>query len=278
MPTITRQGPKQTRAVQNGASLWDSIQPVDKLPITGLKVLLFGLSGTGKSTMACTFPKPLLFIRPEQVEDGSLSIRTVAGVDAPPQLMTPNDLDDLCVKQAETGRYKTLVLDGVTKFQDIVLKKVLGLQDTPAQLSFGIADQQMWGIVSNEFKEHVRLLRLTGTGCNVIVVGGERLIEGSGAIKEPKVMVALQPATTGWLHEVCDYCIHTFVRRGFRETVTKVAGKDVKQREPAGIEFCSHVDNHDLYMTKFRKPKHVKLPEVEVDLDYAKVVKFIQGK
>lgn len=283
MPVVSKQAAKPSIGNGRKVSILDSIKPVDQLPTTGLKFLIFGLSGTGKTTLACSFPKPLLFVRPEQVEDGSLSIRTVKGIEAPRQLESPDELDELVAVQENSGRWNTIVLDGVSKFQDIVLKKVLSLSEVPAQLSWGIAKQSDWGIVSNEFKEHIRkLLRLTNKGCNVVILGGERSLGDDpekNPLAAPTVMIALQPSSMGWMHEVCDYNVHTFVRRGQKKIVSKVPGKEttVTRFEPGEIEFCCHIGTNELYQTKFRKPKHVKLPEEVVNLDYDKIAKLIRG-
>lgn len=283
MPIISKQAatkPPAKRII--GGNILNSITPVANLPETGLKFLIFGPQGSGKTTLACSFPKPLLFIRPEQVEDGSLSIRTVKGVDAPRQLETPDELDLLTDMVAITGKYKTIVLDGVTKFQDLCLKKVLGLSDVPAQLNWGIATQETWGIVTNELKEHLRkMLRLAMDGVNIVILGGERELDSkrnASVLNAPYVMIALTPASMGWLHEVCDYNVRTFIQRKMIETTTEIAGQQTTVMQPGdGFDYCIRTGPHDVYQTKFRKPKGQQLPEIIIDPSYEKIRKLIQG-
>jgi hypothetical protein len=281
MPKIAKQTLKAVKRTA-GPSFISGIQPVGDLPQIGLKFLIYGLSGSGKTTLACSFPKPLLLIRPEQVEDGSLSVRTVKGVDVTPYLEISEQMTEICNHQQETGYYKTLVLDGVTKFQDLLVKKVGGLKEIPAQLNWGILTQSDWGVVSNELKEHIRqLLRLCQQGCNIVVLGGERGLNTENenvSILMPTVMIALTPSSMGWLHEVCDYNVHTFIRR---KTITKtitVAGKAVTKETPvAGVDYCCRIGADAVYQVKFRVPKGTPLPEIIVDATYEKLKRLIEG-
>lgn len=286
MPKIEKQTTRPKVRAKAGDSIVDTIVPVADLPTTGLKFLVYGPSGTGKTTLACSFPKPLLFVRPEQVEDGSLSIRRVKGVVAPRPLRSPEELDQLCELQRDREEYRTIVLDGVTKFQDLVLQKVVGLKEAPAQLNWGVASQQDWGTVSAELKEHLRrLLRLSDTGCNVVVLGGERALNtgdgenGQASILMPSVMIALTPSSMGWLHEVCDYNVRTFIRRRTETKTVTINGKQREREVPGqGYDYCLKVGPDDLYQTKFRVPKGTELPEVIVDPDYGKIIKYIEGE
>ncbi len=278
MPKIAKQSTKPKKRKQ-GEGIIDGITPVADLPQTGVKFLIYGLSGSGKTTLACSFPKPLLMVRPEQVEDGTRSIRTVNGVDATPFLKAPEQVTELCDYQRESDHYKTIVLDGVTKFQDLVMMKVVGLKDAPVQLNWGIASQQDWGVIANEFKEHLRqLLRLAESGCNIVVLGGERAFntDAEQELLAPAVMIALTPSCTGWLHEVCDYNVHSFIKRKTKQVTKKIGGKDVSHTTHIkGVDYCLRVGPDEVYQTKFRVPKGTDLPPVIIDPSYGKLKKYL---
>lgn len=278
MPKIAKQTRKPKKRKQ-GVGIIDGIVPVADLLETGVKFLIYGLSGSGKTTLACSFPKPLLMVRPEQVEDGSRSIRTVKGVDATPFLTSPDELTEICEYQRENDHYKTIVLDGVTKFQDLVLKKVVDLKDTPVQLNWGIASQQDWGTIANELKEHFRqLMRLAESGCNIVVLGGERAFntDTESDLLAPSVMIALSPSCTGWLHEVCDYNVHSFLRCKTETRTKRIGKKTIEQRVPVeGVEYCLRVGPDEVYQTKFRVPKNTDLPQVIIDPSYGKLKKYL---
>lgn len=275
--------PQQTKP----ANLFNDAVPVSSLPTDGVKFLIFGMSGTGKTTLACDFPKPLLLVRPEEVEDGSRSVRTVPGVDVTPCMVDPNQLSEVVEGQRSTGKYRTIVLDGVDRLQDLVTKKHMGLHDVPVQMTYMAVPEADWNIIGITLKAHIRdLLRLTVQGTNVVLLGGERSVgEGDDRNKQrrfqsqaPHIMVSLTPSTTGWLHAICDYNVHTFTRPKTIEVEGTVAGKKQKMTKQIDQQdFCLHVAAHDLYMTKFRKPKEQELPTIMVDPTFAKLEALIAG-
>ena len=59
MPKVQRQAAKKLKSAGN---IIDGIVRVDELGVTGYKFLVYGLSGTGKTSFAATFPKPLLVL------------------------------------------------------------------------------------------------------------------------------------------------------------------------------------------------------------------------
>ena len=110
----------------------------------GVKLSLYGVSGTGKTRFIATWPKPILVI---DCNCGVKSIRDIKNIDRIVPI-DPEDLSELCEVQARENRWKTIVLDHASSFQDLVLGKVLGLEETPVQLGWGTATQQQWGTVA----------------------------------------------------------------------------------------------------------------------------------
>lgn len=287
-PTTRRitSGPTQTSRSNGEAptSLFDAAVPVGELRETGHKFLIFGQSGTGKTTLACDFPKPLLLIRPEEVEDGSRSVRLVKGVNVTPQLTDPDQLSEICEGQRATGRYRTLVLDGVGDLQSLCVKKHMNFQDVPVKMTWGLVAQPDWNKIGIIFQEAVRdLLRLTIFGTHVILVGADRVLggkeegEAASEVKVPKVTVALTPGSAGWLHKVCDYNVYTFVRAETKEVTKDMGGKKVTSRVSTGQqEFCLRLDTCDGWWTKFRKDKGQQIPMIMTDPSFVKLDELIQ--
>lgn len=280
MPKIVKQTNHKT--VKTG-SIWDRIVPASSQLETGHRVLVYGPSGTGKTTFAVSFPKPLLMVRPERAEDGTRSVRTVKGVEVTPYLTSPNQLDEIVEAQQESKRYKTIVLDGITKFQDLVLKKILDLSAVPEQLSWGVANQQTWGIVSNELKAHLRkFLQLTEDGVHVVIVGGERSLntgdDNPSILLAPTIMVSLTPSSMGWLHEVMDYNVNTFIRRKTEQRSIKIGGKEVKKEVLTNdCEFCLRTAPDPLFQIKWGAGRDHPAPGIMVDPSFAKLDKAIRG-
>tara|TARA_Y100000310_G_scaffold343502_1_gene451453 strand:- start:1076 stop:1948 length:873 start_codon:yes stop_codon:yes gene_type:complete len=267
------------RKPNNGQSIVDSITSVGDLPTSGVKMLITGPTKTGKTTLACSAPKPLLLIRPESVEDGARSVRTVKGVDASPFLTSCDQLKELVEYQAKTGKYKTLVLDGVQFFQDLVLKKILSLDKAPVQLQWGTATQQNWGQVGLELKQYLRdlfaLADEQNGGTNIIVTGGERVLNNdpdASSLLEPKIVVAVSPSAAGWLNFVADYIVCTFLRRSVEKVESTIAGKKITTEKPGdSMEYCLRIGPHEAYTTGFRVPKGSNLPDVMIDPTFKKL-------
>lgn len=81
-----------------------------------------GDAGTGKTSLAATFPKPI-FIR---AEDGLQAIPAAQRPDAFPILRGPQDLwDQMIALLQENHDYKTLVIDSVTALERMFVQDVL---------------------------------------------------------------------------------------------------------------------------------------------------------
>lgn len=299
MPKVTQQAanPRPTTVISNHSSqdnltpssgtgnLFDDAVPVGELSETGHKFLIFGQSGTGKTTLAADFPKPLLLIRPEEVEDGSRSVRLVKGVNVTHPLTDPDQLSEICEGQRQTGRYKTLVLDGIGDLQGLCVKKHMNFQDVPVKMTWGLVTQPDWNKIGIIFQEAVRdLLRLTIFGTHIVLVGGDRILggkeegEAASEVKIPKVTVALTPGSAGWLHKVCDYNVYAFVRPETKEVTKDMGGKKIKSKVSTGKqEFCLRMDTCDGWWTKFRKDKGQEVPMIMVDPTFAKLESLIRS-
>lgn len=270
---------KPAKTAKKGASVVDRIAPIS-MPETGIKLSLYGRSGTGKTTLACTFPKPLLLIRPEQLEDGRRSVYNVkgvfeAGVRKGDEVV---DLVNFVKDTTEGARYKTVVFDNLTALQDLVLAEVLGKDVLPAQLSFGVAAREQWATTALMTKEILRSLLSLDT--HVVVIAQEKSLEQeeTSDLLMPSVVSALMPSVVGYLNPAVDYIGQTFLRKEKTKTKTVIAGKEKEvERETGRIEYCLRIGPHPVFTTKFRAPKGVTLPEVIVDPDYAKIDSLIQA-
>jgi hypothetical protein len=265
-------------------SLFDSAIPIQQVKTGGYKFLIFGDSGTGKTTLACTFPKPLFFIRPEEVEEGHKSVIDVDGVFIPPYpLKDPNQLDDIIEGQRRTKKYASILLDGATCLQDLVVRKLMGWKDTKVKLLWGDVPQQDWGKINITFQGVMRnILRLADIGTHVIIVASERTISPreEAEVGIPKIMAALTPASTDWLHRNCDYNIHTYFHQGRIKTIVKVGGKETAVTKPSGRrEYAVHLEEPTgLYGTKFRTPRSTVKPPFILNPDFDVLDQLIKGE
>jgi hypothetical protein len=243
-------------------------------------MLLYGRSGTGKTTFWATFPGPILAL----ICSGGKQPGELKSIDTPDyrQKINPvivSSVADCSALIADAGRYETVVLDHASGLADLALKEALGLDELPAQKSWGMASQQQYGQSSLQTKEVLRAL--LNTGKNVVIVAHERTFgEGSDSeIIAPVVGAALTPSVTGWLNGAVDYVVQTQIRPKTNEVTTVVGGKPIKTTQRGkGVEYVLRTAPHETYTTKFRVPKGVQLPEFVVDPDYAKILSLIRGR
>ena len=281
MPIVQKQTTKP--AIRKTGSVIDRIAPIDFDDEQGIKILLYGRSGSGKTTLWSSFPAPILsVICSGGVKSGELrSLNTLENKKRIKQVVIEksSEMKEVIEHVAETGSYKTLVLDHVSGLQDKILSEVLGLDELPAQIGWGVATQQQYGQMSLQCKEIMRAM--LGLSCNVVVIGQEREshVEETSELLMPTVGVALTPSLAGWLNPAVDYVCQTFIRPTMVIKKTKIGDKIVETKtRGTGVEYCLRTAPHDIYTTKFRIPKGNKLPEVLVDPSYQAIKKLIDGQ
>lgn len=257
---------------------------------------------TGKTRMACTFPKPLLLIGTEDgtksICNGRMANRSLAcgavvqaltmrkeptGVHFV-RLETPDWMDEI-VEYINGHDYQSVVLDHGGGLQDMITKQVLRLTEMPVQRNWGMAQQQDWGIIGAQTKERLRqVLALSETkGMNIVIIAHERNFkdDSSSDMMLPTIGAALTPSVVGWLNGACDYVAQTFIRREEKEEdhVLIEGQPPEKVRVPTGkVEYCLRVGPHPIVMTGFRLPEGFDLPDVLVNPTFAKIYQLIQGE
>ena len=254
-----------------------------------LKMLLYGDTGTGKTTIWATFPKPIkAYICSGIDEPGEL-----LSIDTPEnrKSIDPEFVTDIAQLQnlPDLSKYGTVVLDHVTGVQDYIIKEYMGLDHMPIVKtrkaakgeSFGIVPQADWTEINTIsikiFREFLNLR------ANVVLVCQERLYktkeEVQSDIIKPSIGGAASPQVISWLNPTCDYIVQAYKRPHMVETSTLVNGKKVAMMQRGeGVEYCLRTEPHDIYITKFRVPKGRPLPASIVDASYEKIVKVIEGR
>lgn len=109
-------------------------RPVIEAKGKTISVLLYGRNRIGKTTWACQFPKPLLLISMETTESGGAeSVSKTPGI----QWLKVDDTATLTGAAAELTAgghgFKSVVIDGPTALEQIVLMELMGW-DKPAEL------------------------------------------------------------------------------------------------------------------------------------------------
>lgn len=294
MPKMTKHRPtkrvnkrkKTTGAIARIGDLWDDEED-------WIRINLYGRSGTGKTTLWGTFPKPVLALvcsgptKPGELR--SIKIPEYKGKIKRLVLKSSDEIGEVVEHQQETNTFKTVVLDHASGLQELILKEVLGLEELPAQLSWGLASRQQYGQVGLQMKE--RLRSLLNLDCHCVIIAQERVFnsrdedasdEGEEIIA-PFVASALTPSVTDWLNYSCDYICQTIIRP---KTVVKefTVGKGNKAKKKrktvrvrGEVDYCLRVAPSEVFASKFRIPKGVKRDQFIKDPTYEKIKALIDG-
>ena len=226
-----------------------------------LSGLFYGRSGTGKTTLAASFPKPCLFL--DIREKGTDSISNFEGIDVI-QVQEWQDLEDIYWYLKETKKYKSVVLDQVSSMQDLAMEHAMAEDDKT------VMSQRLWGVTGGLMKTWLVNYRdLTDEGINVAFIAHDRATKGEGSedddTLDPSIGPRLMPSVAGMLNGAVKIIGNTFVREVFLE------GED-KARE---IEYCLRLAPHPYYTTKMRNPLGTSIPEFIVNPDYNKLVQLM---
>ncbi len=282
MPKIVKQNGGSKKKVSS-ENVVDRIKPIGFDRSSGIKIVLYGRSGTGKTTLWATFPKPILAI----VCSGGRNPGELRSIDTAEYRKTikqvaienSGEIKELVDFQNETDEFATVVLDHGTGLQDRTLAEVLGIDELPAQASWGMARQQDWGQCALQMKEMFRAI--ISLECNIVIVAQEKEfnVDSDSDLLTPYVGSALMPSVAGWLNPAADYVCQTFVRQKTREVRVKMNGKETTttQKVKGQVEYCLRTGPSDVYTTKFRVPRGTVLPEIIVDPSFDKIKALLHG-
>ena len=119
-----------------------------------LKILVYGNSGTGKTFLAATAPKPLFVLTERQ------AIPSISASNPEALIYICNDANDLreVIRQARDGKiegqeFETLVIDSLTEAQRLLKDEIASKSRRP---DFTLQD---WGRLAEKMRQLVRALR-----------------------------------------------------------------------------------------------------------------------
>lgn len=280
MPSVTKQSPKpQVRKTEKG--VLDRIYSLVGVE-RGIRLSVYGRPKTGKTRLACTFPKPLILIG---TEDGTESVIGTRGVDFV-LLDRCEELKEIIQGPVAAGKYKTVVLDNGTRFRDMRISEILGLDKVPVQKGWGLAKREHWIECANSTKELLRpMIDLAKkTTLNMVIIAQEQNYseDGDGSSNDliiPSISSALGKSVCDWVNAECDCIGQTLIREQVVEKTVKIGGKPSKTRMKTGRkEYCLRVGPHEVYYAGFRlRGGRVLMEDFIVDPTYDKIKAVIDG-
>lgn len=238
----------------------------------------YGRAGTGKTTLAGTFPGPILLV--DINDEGTDSVSDVKGI----RVTEPKTWDDLVNiywhLKNNPGKYGTVVFDTMTQIQQLIVEEISGVKANKSGKQagdWGTMTKQDWGEVSSRMKSWITDIK--ELPLEVVFIAQDRTFnteteEGSddGAI-DPEIGPRLSPSISSHLCAAVSVVGNTFIRD--RVVKLKVKNKVVERTKK---EYCIRLGPNAYYITKIRKPRSIEMPEFLVNPTYETMLEIITGE
>jgi len=240
---------------------------------------IYGRAGSGKTTLASTFPKPLLLL--DIRDKGTDSIADVKGVHVL-EVESLDDIEDIYYHlKDDNHKYKTLVFDTVTEMQKLVMKSVVMGKSKNKKVDesrigdWGSMAKRDWGDVAGIMNKWIADFR--DLDMEVVFLAQERVKnvddeEGEDNQLTPEVGPAVMPSIATTLNAAVNVIGNMFIRMK-RTSVVKGNKKSYKE-EPI---YCLRVGPNPIYTTKLRKPRSAEAPPYVEDPTFKDIQSLVKG-
>lgn len=231
-----------------------------------IAALIYGRSGTGKTALSSTFPRPALLL--DVKEHGTDTIAKVPDVD----ILRVDDWATFeqawwFLKDGD-HKYETVIIDQVTQVQSLAIDQLksdegMGAEDPLARRDWGTVSSRVttWLFNYRDLIEH---------NLHVVMLAHERAIAGDDSGEEqldPSVGPRLMPSVASAINGAVSVIGHTFIRERF-----------VGDERKRVVEYCMRLGPHSYYTTKVRHPIEAGTPDVLVNPTYQKMMAVIKGE
>ncbi len=235
-PTVTKMAalPKngQPPPQRQVGSLLAQAVPVQSLVRRNVNIVIYGMNGCGKTTLAAEFPRPLLLVSFEPGETGgAISVCKTEGITFL-RIETKAQAVQLARELESDTYFRTHVLDTCTSLQNNVLMRgLMNLDSAPVQLNWGSVPQEVYRERSEQAKEVMQLYR--DLPVNTVFLAQEKdFNKGEDDRKRLQVQnrlnvgaffaASLGKGTVEWMHDACDFVCHLEMVPETREVVTEL--------------------------------------------------------
>lgn len=279
MPLPKKKVAKKTQPKQVASPRKNSrFQPIQK-PTSDLAMLIYGKSGTGKSTIAATAVDA---IESDELhahisvgdEDGTLSIFDVDRIVVPERPDTLKKFNTILDDILNEG-IRSASIDTIGDLTGLAIADVTGTKPKQ-QIGFGDLTIKQWGDVTARMKEAVMpYLEASRDGKLLLtILAHEKEFNnnedaGNDAL-DPYVSCDVLPAFGKWLLAKVDYIGRSFIR----EVEVPTEEEFVTTNEAV---YSLLIGPDSKYITKFRKPKSKKIPDFIDDPSLSQILEIARG-
>jgi hypothetical protein len=235
--------------------------------------LIYGKSGTGKTALASSWPKPILML--DIQEHGTDTIAEIPDID----IRQVSDWETFeqgywYLKNNDT-KYQSVVIDQISQLQ------VLGMQKIRADNSMDPTDtfsKRDWGQLSGMLQTWLLNYRDLWDRYHICMIAHERSNMGEEAIEDqidPSIGPRVMPSLASFICGAVDVVGNTFIREAYIEVEEAKKKKKIRQ-----VEYRLRVGPHGYYQTKVRKPFHSDLviPDSIVNPNFEKLQAISRGE
>lgn len=242
----------------------DGIQDITLETEEYIKALFYGPNGTGKTTIAGTFPGPRLIL-----DINERGTRALAGtVDSKKRFIDTFDMFQMAYWFLKSGNhpFKTVVLDNVTTLQELAMKFVMGKEaDFDASKDMDMPTKRDWGGLSQVMKRW--LIDFRNLPMNVVFIAQEKKTNDDDLESDE---VSVFPQVSGSVRAILGAAVDVIGRTYTTETVDE-EGK-------SHLKFCMRILPNSRYMAKVRLPIGAVAPPSIVNPNYAALQKIMSGQ
>lgn len=243
------------------ANLLSKAVSIEKLGQRNLWVI-WGKSGTGKTALGATFPKPMLYI--QVGDDGSNTIADTEGVMAV-RAESLADLKDTAQGLMTDKKYKTIFVDTFSMITNEWIDKNATQKNKKMT-------QQMWGEIKIDSEELIKIFHKLALSHIVVLSCHESndSIEGM----EDEILPDIRPSVTKgartYLEGMANYGIHTTKLK--KTIISKKTGQ-----EKEVVRYAVHIGANPYYWTKLQINPGIQVPDIVINPTYDKLMGVIQG-
>lgn len=222
--------------------------------------VLYGKSNSGKTWVASTFPKPMLYL--QIGDDGANTIARVEGVKAL-RVDTVQKLTDISRELLKDKTYKTVVVDTFSLLvNEWTSEKVTGKGKRMTQ--------QLWGDLKNDQEGIIKTMYKIARRHIVVLTCHESTdsIEGMEDEITPDVRPSVSKGARTYLEGMANYGIHT-------TKIIKEVSKGNTTKEV--VKYAADIGPNPYYWTKLQIDPSIKVPARIINPTYEKFMEIING-